>query len=459
VIRHLVLLTALAVGAAVRVMALPLPGTEDVGTWKIWAYAASKQVTRVYGVGGHPPVRGVVRWGRLETTVDYPPAAIYTLAIVGHAYRAMDPAFSDGPALTRSIKLPGLLCNVLLTFVLVRTALRHSASIEAAQWVALAYWLNPATILNGEVLGYLDPLMMLPAILAFVLLHEQPGSETTRPRTVVGVAELAGASLALAVLTKPQAILLVPVFSMAAWHIGAGRLAGRAAVGCALAAMVLLSPFALVGALPNMWLAFGSFYARRNILSGYAANIWWIGNYVLRGWYLIPSLGFPKAFLVPVNRIMAISTFQEVGFPNPRPLATSVVALVSGWGMWRARRAGDLAVHALVASFTVHSFFVLGVGVHEHHMMLAVPLLALAGALRPSLRPLFYAISGIVALNMNLFYGIGLGRGWSIPRMMLGIDLGVLLSFANVACLIWHGRVLARETRSSALDAVIAAAR
>src|SRR4030095_5624372 len=122
------------------------------------------------------------------------------------------------------------------------------------------------------------------------------------------------------------------------------------------AAMVLLSPFALVGALPNMWLPFGAFYARRNILSGYAAHILWIAYYVVSGLSLIPSLGFPKAFLVPVNRIMAISTFQEVGFPNPRPLATSVVVLVSGWGLWRARRAGDLAVHALVASFTVHSF-------------------------------------------------------------------------------------------------------
>jgi hypothetical protein len=215
-------------------------------------------------------------------------------------------------------------------------------------------------------------------------------------------------------------------------------------------ASLTLLPFALAGALPNMWLAFGSFYARRDILSGNAANIWWIANYVLRAWYQLPTLGFPGAWLVPVRRIMAVSTFQEVGFPNPRPFATLGAALTSAWGLWRLRHARDLAVHALGAAFVVHAYFVLAVGVHEHHMLLAVPLLALASALRPTLRPLFFVVSAIVALNMNLFYGIGLGHGWSVPRGLLFVDLSVLLSLANIGALVWHGRLLARETRVAA---------
>jgi hypothetical protein len=79
-------------------------------------------------------------------------------------------------------------------------------------------------------------------------------------------------------------------------------------------------------------------------------------------------------------------------------------------------------------------------------MMLAVLLLALAAALRPTLRPLFAAVSVIVALNMNLFYGIGMGLGWSPPRGLLLVDLSVLLSVANIAALVWHGRVLVRES-------------
>ena len=97
------------------------------------------------------------------------------------------------------------------------------------------------------------------------------------------------------------------------------------ALGGVVTAAVIFLPYALVGALPNMWLAFGSFYARRDILSGYAANIWWIANYVLRAWNQIPRLGVDGAYLAPVRRIMAISTFQEYGLPNPRPFGTLMV--------------------------------------------------------------------------------------------------------------------------------------
>ena len=433
------LVAALLLGLAVRLGALPLPGTEDVRTWKIWAFGASRHPTHVYGVGGDPPVRGVLTWQTFETTVDYPPAALYELGLVGLAYRYFVPSFADSTMLTVAIKVPGLLCAILLTCLLTWTSKRFTGDGTTARWVALAYWLNPATILNGEVLGYLDPLMMLPGVGALVLLH-------------LRAPESAGLALALAVMTKPQGTLLLPACALAAWHCGGVRALARTAVGGLLASILLVLPFAMSGALPNMWLAFGSFYARRDILSGQAANVWWLVNYALRAYYQLPRLGFPQAFLVGVRRVMAISTFREVGFPDPRPFGTAGVAVAAGWGLWQLRRAPDLAAHALAAAFVVHAFFVLGVGVHEHHMMLAVPLLALAAALRPSLRPLFYAVSAIVALNMNLFYGIGMGRGWAVPRLVLGLDLSVLLSVVNIGALVWHARLVVRERRGAALD-------
>ena len=418
--------------AVVRLAALPLPGTEDTDAWKIWMFAASSDVTSVYGVGGDPPIRGVVEWQALRTTVDYPPVGLYELGVAGRVYRWFDPAFADGVPLTIATKLPGLACGIALTALLWWAVRRHSGSPAATRWVVLAYWANPATILNAEALGYLDPLMMLPAIGMLVLVHE-------------GWPMLAGAAFAIALLTKPQAILLAPILALAAWRLGSSRGAALAAVGGASTAAVIVLPFALAGALPNMWLAFGSFYARRDVLSGNAANLWWIVTYVLRAWYQIPRVGVVGAYLAPVRRILAISTLQEIGLPNPRPFGTALVLCASAWGLWRLRDARDLARHALGAAFVVHAFFVLGVGIHEHHMMLAVPLLALAAALRPGLRPLFYVVSGIVALNLNLFNGLGRGFGWGIPRGLLVIDLSVLLALANVAALVWHGRILARE--------------
>ena len=373
----------------------------------------------------------MLTWQGRQTTVDYPPAALFELWLVGVLYQRYDPSFGDTTALTVALKLPGLLCNIAIAALLAWAARRFGAGSDAARWAALAWWLNPAVILNGEVLGYLDPLMILPGLAGLILIH-------------VGAVESAGLALALAVLTKPQGILLMPACALAAWHVGGLRSLARLTAGGALASTVLLLPFAITGALPNMWLAFGSFYARRDILSGNAANVWWIVNYLLRGYYQIPRLGFPHAYLVEVRRIMSVSTFQEVGFPNPRPFATASVLAVGAWGLWTLRRAGDLATHALAGAFVVHTFFVLGIGVHEHHMMLAVPLLALAASLQASLRPLFYTISAIVALNMNVFYGLGLGVGWAVPRLMLGVDLSVLLSLANIAALVWHARLVTR---------------
>ena len=113
--------------------------------------------------------------------------------------------------------------------------------------------------------------------------------------------------------------------------------------------------------------------------------------------------------------------------------------------MWTTRRTRDLAFAAALGAFTVHAFFVLGTGMHEHHQLLEVPLLVLAAALRPAFRPLSFVVSGIVALNINYVYGAGLGVGWAVPRMITGIDLSVLLSLFNVGVLVWFARRLHDE--------------
>src|SRR5215470_14532321 len=97
---------ALVAGLLIRAATLPLPGHDDVITWKIWSYAASRHVTHMYGVGGSPPVRGTVEWGDQWSTVDYPPVFLYEYAVVGHIFRALFPAYPDGLPLLIAVKLP-----------------------------------------------------------------------------------------------------------------------------------------------------------------------------------------------------------------------------------------------------------------------------------------------------------------------------------------------------------------
>ena len=99
----------------IRLAALPLRGTEDVLTWKIWVIAAAKNVTAVYGVGGHPPVRGELHWLHHTTTVDYPPVALYELGAAGMCIGCLTPHLADRPALTAAVKIPGLIFGIALT--------------------------------------------------------------------------------------------------------------------------------------------------------------------------------------------------------------------------------------------------------------------------------------------------------------------------------------------------------
>ena len=110
-------IVVIALVTAVRLAALPLRGTEDVLTWKIWMIGASKNVTTVYGVGGHPPVRGELHWMHHSTTVDYPPVALYELGAAGLVYRLFDADFADRRALTAAVKIPGFLFGIALTVV------------------------------------------------------------------------------------------------------------------------------------------------------------------------------------------------------------------------------------------------------------------------------------------------------------------------------------------------------
>lgn len=426
---------ALVLGLVVRVATLPLPGHDDVMTWKIWSYAASRHVTRMYGVGGSPPIRGIVTWGEVWSTVDYPPFFLYEYAVVGRIYRALFPTYPDTLALLIAIKLPVLIASMGMTWLFFAAVRRIGGEAEPARWAALAYWCNPATIFGGEMLGYVDPLYFLPAIGGAVLAYLR------RPW-------MAGVLVGIAVATKPQGILIGPAFALALWQGGGAMAIVRAGLAfCTTIALIVL-PYARLGALPNMWLAFGSFDARRDTMSAYAANIGWIINWWLRSWFGLPELRFPRAFLQLVPRPLAITRFRELGYPNPRPIGRTAVVAAVAWAMWLTRRSKDFALVAALGAFTVHAFFVLSPGMHEHHQLFEVPLLALAAALRPRFRPVFAAVSAIVALNINYIYGAGLGMGWAVPRMMTGVDLSVLVAFVNVGVLFWFARRLRDEARA-----------
>jgi hypothetical protein len=216
----------------------------------------------------------------------------------------------------------------------------------------------------------------------------------------------------------------------------------------------VLAPFARIGALPNVRQGVGSLL-RHDMLSGEAANAWWIVTWLLRASYATHDMGAWAAWTMRIP-ILGISRVTALGYPNPRPIAALAAGSVIGWAFWRARRhlrqgfgAQGAPAEILLAAggLAVHAYFTLDVQVHENHLYLALPLMAGAAAVLPRLRGPLYLTSAIFALNLFLFQGFG--RDFRVPsRGFTIVDATVVLAFVNVAGLVWHARRFAEVTAS-----------
>jgi hypothetical protein len=426
---------ALLAGAVLRCIALPLPGTRDVGVWKIWAFSAARLgVTGLYGVGGSPPEHRVLDFHGAETTVDYPPFALYELAVVGHVYEtATHHRFPDTARLTAAIKAALIVSEAGLMWLMF-VAVRRAGGADAARWAVAAYWMNPASIVDASVFGYLDPLFVLPAAGALVA-------------AIWSAPVVAGALLAVAVLTKAQAVVIAPAVALTIWNAGEGfrgpRRLTQAAVGGVAMTALIVAPIVAAGAAPNMIAALLSL-TRHDMLSANAPNLWWIVGYVMRALYSL-DLG-PWGAFTAQTKILQISRVVSLGYPNPRTMGTMLTLAVFGWALWTARRTRDLWMTMAVAAFLVHAYATLSAQVHENHLFAAVPLLAMTAAGRPRYRGLLFALSAVFALNLNLFYGVSeYIEGWAIPRSLTIVDMTVVLAVINVGLLVWHARRLRRE--------------
>jgi len=428
---QLIVAGALLLGASVRLALLPLPGSPDMGPWKSWSFAASSDVTSIYGVGGNPPERRLIHWRGIQSTTEYPPLALYQLAVAGRVYAAIDPPYDDSPLLTSLVKAPGLVAELALVIALL-TSGRRALGEKPAVWTAVAIWLNPAVILNGAALGYLDAQMAVPAVLALLA-------------AALGRPVIAGALLAAAILTKAQALFVAPVVLLAAIDFGRRhmesddakrnpRSVAKFLVGASATSAVILLPIVLRGAWPNMVQAI-SRLAAHDMLSENALNAWWLVTWVVRAMYAL-DLGWFRAFTMPV-RILGRSRFMEIGFPDPKLIGTAIVLLLIVWRLWRSRTGQSLASWAVTAGWCVFAYFMFGAQVHENHLYLAVPFFALAAGLDRRFRGPFYTISAIVAVNMYVFYG--LSEGWPplINRAWTVVDLTVVLSLISLGAFFW----------------------
>lgn len=379
----------------------------------------------------------LLRYEGYESMVDYPPLALDELAPVGWLFGWLtDGRFGDSVLFTILIKAEPVVFEAALTALLFVVLLK-TAGPPAARWALMAYWLNPAAIVNASVGGYLDALFVLPAAASLVAATN-------------GWPVVAGGLITASALTKPQGLFIVPAVLIALWNAGDPAQRSRrlifAAVGAASVSVLVVGPVVMAGAWWNMVYALRSQAAEVEItMEGY--NFWWIaGHFLWTAYAWQRGLSAWSVFTGPVARVPFVRAAAH-GLPYLRVVGTVMAAAGILWGGWTGRRARELWHVAAVGAFSVHCFAVLGAQVHENHLFAAMPLLVIACAERRRFAPILVGVSAFVTLS--LLFGIfgDPGGRFVLSRTWTFLDTTLLLAVFNCLLFVWHARILGEESR------------
>ena len=266
---------AVALAIVIRLVLLPTQGLRgDLDQFVLWVHGIA-----VGGLGD-----------AYDQNLSFPPVMAYVwgiLAVIQPAFQTVTDA-SD-PAIRALMKVPASLADIGLA------ALALYALRDRPRWgivAAIAILLHPAVIDVSAWWGQYESIYLLFALAAVVFaINDRNG--------------FAAAALALALMTKPQALpFLIP---FAAWFWAKGGLRGfatAAAIGVGVIILVWL-PFIPPGGpanyLQNLSQYQGDIFA---VLSLRAWNIWWI----------VQTVGADGKFVSDQSAIIGPVTLRHVGY-------------------------------------------------------------------------------------------------------------------------------------------------
>jgi Gpi18-like mannosyltransferase len=384
------MITALiAVSFIVRFLLFPMPGYKnDMGTFEAWFRTAADNGPRFF---------------YSLTRCDYPPFNVYLFWGFGSIANAF--TLFGTPQIAYVIKLVPAIFDVamgFLIFVFIRSRLNFKV---AAISVAL-YVFNPAIIYNSAVWGQFDAIYTFFLVLSLMLALE------SKP-------ELSAVTYAVAVLTKPQAIALLPLIAyLIIRKCGLRRLATSLLAGAATVFVVIL---------PFEWSDPVTFLAK-NYLFGYneyaftsvnAFNTWALGGLWVQD--------------TPVTFVLGWVLFAV--------LATFVLYLLHK----RFGASGELLV--LFSAFILFfGFFMLPTRIHERYLFPAISMLTLMFLFLKKIRPLYVLLTSTLLVNiayvlywLNVYANAGYTYGPNLTGdpIVLAISLINLIAFLYVLLLMW----------------------
>lgn len=221
-----------------------------------------------------------------------------------------------------ALKLPVIAANVGLAYLVaaVLKELGASPAVARRAWVLMLF--NPVLLYFGAAWGQIDAIAAALAIWALTTLW--------RRRTTASAA-----LLALSVCLKPITLPVVPAGLLHAWRQGWRRAVRFAAVLVAVAAVVVVTPFAALGWDPSAILQRwnGHFVLTGGLALSTAARLWRDPLELSGSWWLIGMLWVPALAL-------AVGLFAwRRGDGGLEDLLTQTTALVLVFFLTRVRLA------------------------------------------------------------------------------------------------------------------------
>ncbi|MDP2728576.1 MAG: hypothetical protein Q8P59_13670, partial [Dehalococcoidia bacterium] len=311
------------------------------------------------------------------------------------------PSFAlDDPRLGIMIKGLGIAFEVL-TWLVIFVWARRWRGFRAASLVTLAYAWNPALVFDVAYWGQPDSIHSFFILLSILLLVER------KPK-------LSWLFLAAAAFVKPQAWVFLPLVALLTlWRSGPRALGQGIAVGLGTS-LVLVAPFLLQGTFRELMSLPRQVYGAMPFLSSNAHNLWWLY-----------SSGPP---FIADDGMVDFLSYRNIGF--------LLLGASYGFALWRTRgRLGGPATLG-VAAFVGFSFFMLPTRVHENHMFMVFPLLALALAGEARLRWVYGILSVTFLANMALHDPPLAAAFWMKAAQPYWEPLQVANSILNTAALL-----------------------
>jgi branched-subunit amino acid transport protein len=342
----------LLVAIAVRLVLLPSQGLRgDIDQFVLWTHGLT---AAPFG-------------DAYDQNLSFGPVMVYVWGLLA----AIEPGFRTAtdaadPGIRAIMKVPAVAADIGLALG-VALALRHRPALAVAGGLAIA--LHPAVIYVSAWWGQYESVYLLAALVAVIL-------------AAGGRNGLAAVAIAIAVMTKPQALPLLVPFAAWFWAQGGIRGALRAGLIGTATGVVLWLPFIPSGG-PLAYLGHLRDYQEGvfAVLSLRAWNPWW----------LLQEIGTGGGFASDSTAIIGPITFRAIGYG-----VTGLLALVVAWAVNRDPRPRTLVLASAAIVLVAFTFLTT---MHERYAYGTLVFLLLLLA-EPRMRWLSLVFGAVFTLNL-----------------------------------------------------------